>query len=110
MRTSLRKRAFILVSLLVVMVIFIALKSEIQAAENWYTAAVVSAGPGWGSAYICLTATNGAFTNKYMICRTDQPKEQLAMAVTAMALGKYVMAYLDPALATPTIQAMYVIN
>jgi hypothetical protein len=109
MTTALKKKPFILLLAALIVVTFFTLKSETQAAEAWYTAAVVMAGPGWGATFICLTSS-GNFTNKYMLTRSDQSKDQLAVALTAISLGKYVMVYADPTLGTPTVQAIYIVN
>jgi len=109
MKTTLKKKPFILLLAALVVITFFTLKSETQAAEAWYTATIVNAGPGWGATFICLTSS-GNFTNKYMVTRSDQPKDQLAVALTAISLGKSVMVYADPTLATPTVQAIYIVN
>jgi len=109
MRRTLKKQSVILVLVVLTAITFSTLKSEVQAAEQWYTASVVAAGPGWGSAFICLTAS-GVFTSKYMVARSDQSKEQLATALTALSSGKNVMIYADNSLSLPTIQAIYLIS
>ncbi len=110
MRTTLRKKFFILVLVLLTAITFFSLKSETQAAPAWYTCWVNGGGPGGGGAFICLTDGSGAFTTRWMTCRYDQMNQQLAVALTAISTGKAVMAYLDNSLATPVIQYIYLLN
>ncbi len=110
MRTTFKKKTFILGLILLTAITFLTLKSESQAADAWYTCWVNGAGPGGGGAFICLTDGSGAFSTKWMTSRYDQMKEQLAVALTAISTGKAVMAYLDLTQPTPVIQYLYLLN
>ena len=60
--------------------------------EEWRTCNVTRTGAGWGNVYLKLTC-NGV-PETWFIARSDQTKEMLATALTAITTGKQVRAYL----------------
>jgi hypothetical protein len=103
----LRRKAFILVLIILTAVTFFTLKAEVQAAFGFYYCSVSVAGAGTGANVICLTAVNGSFTNTWM---TTTSNPILATALSAISLGKYVWVACDPTQGVPTIAAMYMVN
>lgn len=77
--------------------------------EEWRTCNVNRTGAGWGNIYLRLTC-NGV-SERWFIARSDQKKEMLATALTAITTGKQVQAYL---LHKPSgyheVRACYVLN
>ena len=69
-----------------------------KAANAWYHCTVGSAGTsGAGSdVVIFLTDKNSSFTSQSFVARTGREKEQLAIALTAMASSLQVKVYCDP--------------
>jgi hypothetical protein len=110
MRTNLKKRSFILVLAVLTAITFFTLRSETQAAEAWYTCSVMSVGPGGGSVIIGLSDVNKSFTLKWMYLDAAQTNQLLAVALTAMSLGKNVNAYLDNSLAYPIVKYLMLNN
>ncbi|MBF0226939.1 MAG: hypothetical protein HQK76_15950 [Desulfobacterales bacterium] len=81
-----------------------------NAATEYYTCSIVAAGPGWGGYLLKIsdTAASPAFTNKWCLFPTNQEKEMLATALTAIANNLKVGIYVDNSLSGyPTISSMY---
>lgn len=62
-------------------------------AEGWRTCNVNRTGAGWGNVYIRLTC-NGVPEN-WFIARSDQTKEMLATALTAITTSKQVRVFIE---------------
>jgi hypothetical protein len=97
---------------LLVMVVILAgayFATDSSAAPDWYTCTVDAAGPGWASIYVELTSAP-AFTGKWFIIPTENGKEILAVALTAMTNGMQVLIYADPSLSNPPIYTFYILK
>ncbi len=86
-----------------------------DAALSWVTCTVDQAGPyglveGTSGSRVYLTDVSGAAWagSKQCVLSPNRGKEYLAAALTALANSKQVRVYLNPALATPTINGFYV--
>jgi len=95
-----------------VLVLAGSLAPNAQAAAANYFCTVYMAGPTSGGivyAVVTDTAAAPAFTKKWIKVPATSPEENqfLATALTAMASGKRVQIYIDPAVAYPTTTYMY---
>ena len=76
---------------------------------GWYTCTIHQAGPGAGvNIYISLGC--GAVTQRWFVARQEQEKEILATALTAIALDKGVVAYLEGSAAYSRILYFYIVK
>jgi len=85
--------------------------ATVSAAPGWYICNVSKTGIGAGTYLVRVTDTaspSPAFTNKWCSFDAAQAKSMLAVAMTAMSLGKTVYLLMDASLTTPNITAFYI--
>ena len=93
MRTTFKKRSFILVLVVLTAITFFALKSETQAAPAWYSpVTIVAVGSIYGVGYIQMSSASFPVT---LFSCYNGSSQQLATALTAVSLGKTVNVYAD---------------
>jgi hypothetical protein len=82
----------------------------VSAAPAWYIVNVEKTGIGAGNYLVKVTdtAASPAFTGKWAKFTEAQEKSMLAVAMTAMSLGKTAFLQMDNALTVPVITAFYI--
>ena len=83
--------------------------TDSSAAPAWYTCTVDAVGPGWQSLYVQLTSAS-AFSGNWYNLPTENGREILAVALTAMTNGMQVLIYADAALNNPPIYTFYMLK
>ena len=94
------------------------LSASALAGAAWYECTVDQAGPLGGTTTSPVrifltdvtTDTPAWAGSKEFNVNSDRAKEYLAVALTAMTTGKKVRAYLNPALALPTLYGLYLMK
>lgn len=105
--------------ILIVLAVFFLLSSfsmQAIAAASWFTCTIDQVGPyglneGVSGSYIYLTSTADPPAwdgSRRCIISPNRGKEYLATALAALANGKQVMVYINPANVTPTINGIYI--
>ena len=110
MKKTKRMKAFALGFILILGITVLSFQTESKADAGWITCTVQSVGPGGGSVLIGLTDVNGSFTLKWCYLNASQANQLLAVALTAMSLGKNVNVYMDPSTTNPIVQYIMMNN
>ena len=86
------------------------LTATVSAAPGWFICNVEKTGLGAGVYLVKVTdtAATPAFTGKWAAMQAFQAKPMLAVALTALSLGKTVFLNMDPALSVPVITSFYI--
>ena len=85
--------------------------ATVSAAPGWFICNVEKTGMGAGNYLVKLadTAASPAWTGgKWCSMQAAQAKTMMAVALTALSLGKTVYVNMDPALSVPVITSFYI--